>query len=197
MNIWCVGRNYSEHAQELGNALPEEPLIFLKAGSCRTLGPTIHLPSWSKDVHHELEIAFQFNEDLNFSHVALALDLTERQRQAQLKAKGQPWTLAKSFTGACPMSDPMALASLGGLQGVLNWDFSLEVNGELRQKGRLSEMIFNLETLRIFVKSHFPVQPQDWLLTGTPAGVATLKNKDQLIARWGNFPTQNWLVSTC
>lgn len=196
MNIWCVGRNYSEHARELGNALPEEPMIFLKAGSCQTFGPTVHLPSWTQEVHHELEIAFQFDEQLNFKNVTLALDLTERQRQAQSKAKGQPWTLAKSFTGACPMAEGKSLAALGGIAQVLDWEFSLEVNGQIRQKGRLNQMIYDLETLRIFVKSHFPVQPQDWLLTGTPAGVAALKNKDRLVARWGSFPVQNWQIQS-
>lgn len=195
MNIWCVGRNYSEHAKELGNEVPSAPLIFLKAGSCRHEGPLIQLPAWTQEVHHELEIAFQFDQNLRPLMVALALDLTERHFQNQLKSKGQPWTLAKSFTGACPMSAPKTLQSLGGLNSVLHWELSLEVNGQVRQRGRMSEMIYPLEVLESYLKAHFPVQPGDWLLTGTPAGVAALKSKDQLVARWGQFPSQTWQVS--
>ncbi len=196
MNIWCVGRNYSEHAQELGNAIPETPLIFLKAGSCLVHSSIIELPKWTQEVHHELELAFQFNQELHLDKAALALDLTERQLQSQLKSKGQPWTLAKSFTGACPMSESKSLSDLRGLKTIYEWEFSLEVNGKIRQKARMGEMIFNLEILETYVKSRFPIAPMDWLLTGTPAGVAALKEGDQLVARWGAFPEQKWRVQS-
>lgn len=176
MNVWCVGRNYAEHAKELGNDVPAEPLIFLKAGSCVTTGSTIALPAWSEDVHHELEIALQFDSKLNFSAAALALDLTERAAQNRLKAKGQPWTLAKSFRGACPLT---ASVSVGDVSSLRLW---LKVNGELRQDGRATQMIFSPAVLREFVLERFPVEAGDWLLTGTPSGVGPLKRGDRLEA---------------
>jgi len=194
MNLWCVGRNYAEHAKELGNDVPKEPLIFLKAGSCITTTETIELPSWTAEVHHELEIAFQFGADLSFSRVALALDLTERKWQNQLKSKGHPWTLAKSFTGACPLSRAVELKSLPDWETLKTWDLTLEVNGQIRQKGCGQEMVFDPWALSSYVRSHFPVKPQDWLLTGTPSGVGPLQKDDRLAARWGNFPPQKWIV---
>lgn len=174
MNIWCVGRNYADHARELGNDVPSEPLIFLKAGSCLSRGREIILPTAEDDIHHELEIALEFGGDLRFSSMALALDLTDRTAQARLKAKGQPWTLAKSFRGACPMSAAVPLKDLTNLR------LHLTVNGDLRQAGSTKEMIFDPEALRAFVIKHFPVEPGDWLLTGTPAGVGPLRPGDHL-----------------
>lgn len=168
MNVWCVGRNYAEHAKELGNEVPSEPLIFLKAGSAVVHGAEIVLPAWAEDVHHELEIALRFGTDLRFDATALALDLTERAAQSRLKAKGQPWTLAKSFRGSCPMS-----AAIPFVPGPLR--LRLDIDGELRQSGSDEQMIFSPEALREFVLARFPVEPGDWLLTGTPAGVGPIR----------------------
>lgn len=180
-NIWCVGRNYADHAKELGNAVPSEPLFFLKAGSAITQGETLALPEWIKDLHYELEIAFQFGNDRRFSHIGLALDLTERTLQSQLKAKGQPWTLAKSFQGSCPVSALLPLSgSPDSLNGSSEWALQLKVNGELRQDGKSSQMLFSPEILREFALRHFPVVPGDLLLTGTPAGVGPLHPGDRL-----------------
>ena len=176
-NVWCVGRNYAEHAKELGNAVPTEPLFFLKAGSTVTTEEILSLPDWIEDLHHELEIAFRFGEDLRFSHVGLALDLTERTLQSQLKSKGQPWTLAKSFTGSCPLSEMKPLPA-----SVSEWGLRLKINGELRQDGKSSQMLFTPEVLREFALRHFPVVPGDLLLTGTPPGVGPLAKGDRLEA---------------
>lgn len=172
-NLWCVGRNYAEHARELGNELPPEPLIFLKAGSCVVRGERIELPAWAGEIHHELEIALEFGEDRCFRSLALALDLTDRTAQNRLKSKGQPWTLAKSFRGSCPLTPSIPLPrDLSALR------LRLLVNGEVRQDGLSSQMLFNPESLRQFVLKRFPVEPGDWLLTGTPAGVASLQPGD-------------------
>lgn len=176
-NVWCVGRNYAEHARELGNEVPAEPLIFLKAGSSVTRDERVVLPAGAGEIHHELEIALEFGDDLRFRALALALDLTDRTAQNRLKSKGQPWTLAKSFRGSCPLGAAIPLpADLTGLR------LRLLVNSELRQEGSSSQMLFSPETLRSFVLAHFPVEPGDWLLTGTPPGVAALKAGDQLRA---------------
>lgn len=91
------------------------------------------------------------------------------------------------------MTQPKKISDLGGLNKLMDLGFSLTVNNDLRQKGKLSQMIFNLDTLSAFVKSHFPVQPGDWLLTGTPAGVGPIKRGDNLSATWGPI-NHNWSV---
>ncbi|MBX2987072.1 MAG: fumarylacetoacetate hydrolase family protein [Bdellovibrionaceae bacterium] len=180
-NVWAVGRNYADHAKELGNAVPGEPMIFLKAGSSVTTGPRVQWPAWAKDVHHELEWALEFGPELRFSRMALALDLTERTLQGKLKSQGHPWTLAKSFTGSCPLSDWVKLPASEEDQKKLR--LQLFVNGESRQDGLVSQMIFPAEVLREFILARFPVRPGDVLLTGTPAGVGALHAGDQLEGR--------------
>ena len=105
-NIWAIGRNYAEHAKELGNPLPSEPLIFLKAGSCLAQtkstpkGHSIFMKNLDRNIHYELEMALQFGSDLGISHFTLGIDFTDRDPQNKFKDKGQPWTLAKSFANA-------------------------------------------------------------------------------------------------
>ncbi|HEY8271059.1 MAG TPA: fumarylacetoacetate hydrolase family protein [Pseudobdellovibrionaceae bacterium] len=193
-NIWAVGRNYAEHAQELDNEIPNqtdsEPMVFLKAGSTAVINSKeFKIPAWAQNVHHEIELALQFNEHLKIDKAALALDLTERTWQQKLKAKGSPWTLAKSFTNSCPLSDFFTVDSLEELK---NLNFSLTVNGELRQKGNTSQMIFPVPQLVEYILLHFPVCPGDLLLTGTPSGVAALQRGDQLVAELPGKVHKQW-----
>lgn len=191
-NIWAVGRNYADHAKELNNEIPTEPLMFLKAGSCATLASKeIHLPTWSNDVHHEIELALRFDENLQVDQACLALDLTERTKQTQLKAKGHPWTLAKSFTESCPLSEFFAVSELDELTHL---DLILKINGEIRQKGNTQQMIFSMTNLIDFVRHHFPVRPGDLLLTGTPAGVGPLKRGDIVEGEIVGKMTHKWIV---
>lgn len=191
-NIWAVGRNFSDHAKELGNDLPPEPMIFLKAGSCATFAEKeISLPPWTQDIHHELELALKFDSHLQISEACLALDLTARSVQNALKAKGHPWTLAKSFQGACPLTPFFPVENLQNLEAA---EFSLMVNGQIRQKGSPSQMIFGSEKLIQFVKMHFPVVPGDLLLTGTPAGVAALSPGDIVEAELVGKIKHTWTV---
>ena len=97
-NIWAVGRNYAKHAREMHDDVSTEPFFFLKAGNSIETSSKINLPTWSNDVQHEIEIALWIDENLNFSHISVALDLTARDAQMKAKTKGLPWTLAKSFT---------------------------------------------------------------------------------------------------
>jgi len=191
-NIWAIGRNYAEHAKELGNEVPAEPMIFLKAGSTLVFNTAeFAIPAWATDVHHEVELALQFDDQLKISKAAVALDLTERSLQNKLKAKGSPWTLAKSFTNSCPLSDFFAVKNLEELKAL---DISLTVNGELRQKGNTAQMIFTLEQQLEYVRAHFPVCPGDLLLTGTPSGVAALKRGDHLVAEISGKVQKSWKV---
>lgn len=184
-NLWCVGRNYVEHAKELQNEVPTSPLIFLKSGACVNMNRKIELPAWAEDLHHEIELVLQVDENLEFSSLALGLDLTERTLQTQLKAKGQPWTLAKSFLNAAPLSPLLDLQSIRSAPLQSWWkelEISLSVNSEIKQKSSCAMMIFDPFTLLSFIKKHFPLQPYDLIFTGTPAGVGPLRPGNTTLA---------------
>ncbi|SHL19488.1 fumarylacetoacetate hydrolase family protein [Halomonas caseinilytica] len=180
--IVCVGRNYAEHARELNNPVPSEPLLFIKpATSAVDLASPIQLPLARGEVHFETELALLIGEPLSaaapdqaehaIAGIGLALDLTLRDVQARLKDKGQPWEVAKAFDGACPISAFLPLAETP------NWsalEFTLEVNGERRQHGLGADMLFSVPTLLAEMSRHFTLLPGDVVLTGTPAGVGEL-----------------------
>lgn len=191
-NIWAVGRNYSEHARELGNSIPESPLFFLKAGSSATVNSNeIHLPHWVTEVHHEVELALKFGSHYQVIEAAIALDLTERHYQNIAKKNGTPWTLAKSFTNACAISPFFIFKKMENLADL---QIRLWVNDELRQDGSTSQMIFKPQELVQFAMDHFPVCPGDLLLTGTPAGVGPLKAGDRVKAEIVGEITHQWTV---
>lgn len=190
-NIWGVGRNYAEHAAELGNSVPEKPLIFLKAGSSLVEGKNVELPQWTQNVHHEIEIAVQLGDQLQIESMALALDLTERTVQDELKKKQHPWTLAKSFRNACAISQLVPVSNIKDLDHL---SFDLKVNGEVRQHGTTNQMIFGFESLTHFIQKFFPVVPGDLILTGTPSGVGPLKRGDQLAAQIHGKLKMEWSI---
>jgi acylpyruvate hydrolase len=191
-NIWCVGRNYADHAKELGNEVPKEPLFFLKAGSSATVNSSeIVLPSWSEEIHHEVELAFRFDSSLKIKEAALALDLTERRLQSQAKKNGGPWTLSKSFSGACAVT---AFFPVEKSETLSDLQIRLWVNEELKQDGRTSQMIFKFDQLINYVLKHFPVCPGDLLLTGTPAGVGPIKQGDQVRVQLETQLPHTWKV---
>ncbi len=191
-NIWAVGRNYADHNQEMKAEAPREPMIFLKAGSCATVNSTeIVLPYWSTEVHHEVELALKLNASLQVIEGAVALDLTERQIQAQAKAAGNPWTLSKSFSGACAIS---AFFSLRKFEEMSDLRLRLWVNDELRQDGKTSQMLFSCEKLMAYIYDKFPMCAGDVILTGTPRGVGLLKDGDRVKAEIEGHITHNWKV---
>jgi acylpyruvate hydrolase len=189
MTLWCVGRNYRDHAKELNNPIPQKPLIFIKAGSCLVHGPQITLPPWAGEIHHECELAVQLNTNLVPYKLALALDLTARRLQEELKSKGEPWTLAKSFLGACPISHAIEMPS-----DFTSLHFEFYKNSQKVQNGVVSDMLFPLQDLMKYLKSHFPLAPGDWVLTGTPAGVGPLKSGDLLKAQIPGRLVAEWSV---
>jgi 2-keto-4-pentenoate hydratase/2-oxohepta-3-ene-1,7-dioic acid hydratase in catechol pathway len=180
--IVCIGRNYADHAGELGNPVPSEPLLFIKpATSAVTLDEPLDPPFARGVVHYEIELALLIGEELSHATtdeaeraivgIGLGLDLTLRDVQTQLKELGHPWEIAKAFDGACPLSDFLPLSR------VPNWNaltFELEIDGELRQHGEGSDMIFPVPTLVAEMSRHFTLQPGDVVLTGTPAGIGEL-----------------------
>ena len=187
--VVCVGRNYAEHARELDNPVPTQPLLFIKPPSSLVrLEDPIELPREDEPVHYEAELALLIGRTLRdagettameaIAGVGLALDLTLRERQSRLKAEGHPWEVAKAFDGACPLSPFVSPAEL---QDTGRFRFSLTIDGELRQNGDTADMIKPIPALLSYMSEHFTLEPGDVILTGTPAGVGRLESGQQLV----------------
>lgn len=187
MKIFCVGRNYSEHARELGNAVPENPVIFSKPDTALLRnGDDFYLPDFSHDVHHEVELVIRINKmgkkiqekfaSNYFNEIGLGIDFTARDLQTELKSKGLPWELAKGFDGSAPIGGFISTENLN----LDNISFSLSKNGETVQQGNTSQMIFSFEKIVSFVSQYFTLKVGDLIYTGTPAGVGKVNIGDQL-----------------
>lgn len=186
--IVCVGRNYAEHAAELNNPIPEQPLLFIKpATSAVNMQQPLELPKSVGDVHYETEIALLIGETLckvtadealaGVAGVGLALDLTLRDLQSELKKLGHPWERAKAWDGACPLSDFVAAAEVQDWQAL---ELSLTINGVEKQRGQAKQMLTPLAELLSHISQTFTLLPGDVVITGTPAGVGKLATGDQL-----------------
>ena len=184
----CVGRNYAAHARELGNAVPETPILFLKPSTAIVpLSPSFAIPAGRGSCHHETEIAVLIGKTAKDIGVAavpgviagygLALDLTLRDLQNTLKKQGYPWEVAKAFDGACPLSPFIPPEALGD---VATAGLALSVNGGERQRGFTRDMITGVYELVAYISGIFTLQPGDVVLTGTPEGVAALASGDRL-----------------
>ncbi len=195
--VVCVGRNYAEHARELGNEVPDSPILFMKpATALAPFNDHIVIPTDQGEVHHEIEIAVLVREPLHqatarevqysLAGYALALDLTLRDVQNALKEKGQPWERAKAFDGACPISGFVDARGISVRQPL---ELSLRINGDVRQQGSTAQMLFPIFELVAHISNTFTLNPGDVVLTGTPAGVGPLQPGDQLEARMGNLLT--------
>lgn len=191
--VVCVGRNYAAHARELGNAVPETPILFLKPSTALVpLSPSFAIPEGRGECHHETEITMLIGTTLQnaseaecraaIAGVTLGLDLTLRDVQNVLKKNGHPWEVAKAFDGAAPVAPFMAPAAFGDLVGTT---FSLKVNGEMRQQGNTSDMITPVLALLQYISTIFTLQPGDVVMTGTPEGVAALRSGDVLVLELG------------
>ena len=186
--IFCVGRNYAEHAKEMGNALPPEPVIFMKpVTSLVREGEKLVLPRGRGSVHHEMELVLAVGREAKdatpetalslLAGVTLGLDLTLRDEQARLKQAGAPWELAKAFDGSAAVGrfspapvrfDPQAL------------DMLCTVNGQVRQAGNTRDMLFPIPAILAFLSSRWRLLPGDLIYTGTPAGVGPLRPGDRV-----------------
>lgn len=202
--IICVGRSYAEHAKELGNAIPDRPVLFIKPPSS-LIGLEQGIawnPAWG-NCHHECELSLRIDQRLTdetdpeqalqaVGAVTLGLDLTLRDLQDQLKAKGQPWERAKAFDGACVLADWVDVSE------VKAWDqvtFNLQVNDKVRQQGDTGLLIFNIGYLLAEISQVFTLEVGDVVMTGTPAGVAALAQGDQLTMTL-NGQTQDFIWHT-
>jgi acylpyruvate hydrolase len=194
--ILCIGRNYVEHAKELDNPVPKEPLVFLKPPSALIGdGGTVVLPPASKDVHHEVELvarigrmASHVSRDDGLTYIdayAVGLDLTARDLQSIAKTKGHPWSVSKGFDTFSP---------LGGFVDAMHvqdphcLDISLHINGKLIQSGNTGDMIFRLPYLISFLSAIFTLEPGDLIYTGTPEGVGPINDGDVMRAELQGAP---------
>lgn len=192
-NIYCVGRNYAEHAKELNNPVPSSPIIFTKSTSSLTpFTGDIELPAQLGRCDHELEIIVlisssgsdNFHTPDCISHIGLGLDLTRRELQQSLKDKKHPWDLAKSFEHACPVSEMIPMPDNIDLA---NLSLSLDINHQTRQSGSSAQMLFPILELIQFIHRHIPLKANDLIMTGTPAGVGPLEHNDHLSATLEGF----------
>ncbi len=188
MKILCVGRNYVDHIKELNNEQNAEPVIFLKPDTAiPQRGMPFFYPSFSQDVHHEVEVVLKINKvgkniAEKFAHkyydeLTVGIDFTARDVQSKLKAKGLPWELAKGFDGSAPVGTFVPKSDFSDLSNI---DFSLRINDELKQQGNTGLMIFSFDKIISFVSAYFTLKKGDLIFTGTPAGVSAVKAGDEL-----------------
>lgn len=192
-SIFCIGRNYAEHAKELKNVVPDKPMVFLKPVSAVIFNEgSIIIPSQSKEVHHEVELVVAIGktgknipEKDALDYVigyGIGIDVTARDIQQLAKEKSHPWSVAKGFDTFAPLS---AFISRYEISDPQNLELKITVNAETRQLGNTGDMIFPVRTLISYLSSIFTLSPGDLIFTGTPQGVSPIKTGDQITATLG------------
>lgn len=188
MKIICVGRNYADHARELNNEVPTEPVIFLKPDSAILKdGKAFYLPEHLGEIHHELEVVLRVCKNGKHIHekfasayydqIGLGIDFTARDLQNKLKSKGLPWELAKGFDGSAILGDFIAKETLGNLSSL---QIRLDIDGSERQQGNTRDLLFTFEKIITFVSQYFTLRQGDLIFTGTPAGVSAVQPGNRL-----------------
>jgi 2-keto-4-pentenoate hydratase/2-oxohepta-3-ene-1,7-dioic acid hydratase in catechol pathway len=198
-NVYCVGRNYKLHAEELGNQVPAEPLIFLKPSHAAVAldKAIIHLPKDAGLIHYEGELVLRIARDYVpgmtveelVDVMALGLDFTLRDVHNDLQKKGLPWTPAKGFKNAAPLTPYIAFPEQEELEAT---DFTVRKNGIEVQRGNVQNMIFSLQKIVEFIASRYGLGKNDIIFTGTPAGVGPVVPGDSFELFWGDT-----LMGTC
>jgi 2-keto-4-pentenoate hydratase/2-oxohepta-3-ene-1,7-dioic acid hydratase in catechol pathway len=187
VKIICIGRNYADHAKELNNQVPAEPVVFLKPDSAiLPKGNAFFIPDFSQNLQHELEIVIRIDRlgkhiEEKFAHryyqeFTLGLDFTARDLQSQLKEKGLPWEKAKAFDGSAFIGPWLKKEEYK----LNNLNFSLLKNGETVQKGNSEDMLFSIDRIIAEVSKYFTLKIGDLIFTGTPAGVGAVQTNDLL-----------------
>jgi 5-carboxymethyl-2-hydroxymuconate isomerase len=182
----CVGRNYAEHAQELGNEIPEFPLVFIKPSSAVIYNSDdIVIPKFSNEVHHEAELLLLIGKKIKNATIeeseeaviafGVGLDMTARDVQDQLKKKGHPWTISKCFDTSAVLSEFVSKENYN-LKG--NEVITLKINGEIKQNSSIDKMIFNWKELVKFISHEMTLEEGDIIFTGTPKGVGRVLKDD-------------------
>ena len=192
MKIFCVGRNYAEHAKELGNAIPEAPVIFMKPDTALLApGARFEYPSFTSDLHYEIELVLRIGKTAKniaaanalscVDAITVGIDFTARDVQAGLKSKGLPWEKAKAWDNSAIIGEWKPFNTDGA--EIL---FSLTKNGQKAQSGTTQDMIYSFETLLEHISGYFTLSPGDLVYTGTPAGVGPCLPGDTLAGFLGD-----------
>ena len=187
MKIICIGRNYAEHAKELKNELPKEPLFFLKPDTALLKESDFYYPNFTNDLHYECEIVVKINKtgknideqfaNKYFSEISLGIDFTARDLQQKCKEMGLPWEKAKGFDNSAPISSKWIDIKDLNFQSL---EFCLFQNGLCKQHGFTRDMIFSIEQIISYVSKFITLKTGDLIFTGTPSGVGTVAIGDQL-----------------
>ena len=188
MKIICIGRNYVNHAKELGNDIPTEPLFFLKPETAiQPKGHPFFIPHFSDEIHYETELVIKINKNgkhieerfahTYYSQIGLGIDFTARDIQEECKAKGLPWERAKGFDGSAQISRFFINKSELDLTNI---SFQLEKNGAIVQSGNSSDMVFNFDKVIAYLSKFYTLKTGDLIYTGTPAGVGKVIAGDTL-----------------
>jgi len=202
MKIVCIGRNYAEHISELNNERPLEPVIFMKPDSAllRRNEP-FYIPSFSNEIHHEIELIVKIDRlgkniskkfaPRYYSSIGLGVDFTARDLQNKLKEKGLPWEKAKAFDYSAVISEEFIPVNDLNMNSI---DFRLDINGETRQKGNSAQMIFGIDELIEQISKYFTLKISDYIYTGTPSGVGSIKIGDHLEGYIGDKKMLDFMI---
>lgn len=194
MKLICIGRNYTEHIEELENEKPTNPVVFLKPDTAILLKKQpFFIPDFSDDVHYEVEVLVKINRvgkyiDRKFAHkyyqeISLGIDFTARDLQSALKAKGLPWEKAKAFDGSAVIGNWLPVSEV---EDVNNIEFSLKKNDNIVQKATTNHMLWKIDEIIEYVSKYFTLKIGDVIFTGTPAGVGRVFANDKLKGYIGN-----------
>ncbi len=190
MKIICVGRNYVAHAAELGNEVPDSPMLFMKPPTAILNGnKPLYYPEFTKDLHYEVELVLKICKNgrhvqpefanTYYRSVGLGIDFTARDLQQKCKEKGHPWEIAKGWDFSAPLSD--TFIDLVDLPNISSIKFELSLNGHVVQQGDSALMIYPFDDIICYASKYFKLQSGDYIFTGTPAGVGPVQQGDILI----------------
>ncbi len=197
MKIICIGRNYSEHAKELKNEIPDKPVVFLKPQTALLKdNKPFYYPEWTSDLHYETEVVLKVCKqgkyvDEKFAHkyfeeITVGIDFTARDLQSQQKAKGLPWEIAKAFDNSAVVGSFVKRSDVElNNSGI---EFAMQLNGKTVQQGNTADMMFSFEKIIAYASQFFTLQTGDLIFTGTPAGVGPVKIGDRLQGFIGSQP---------
>ena len=190
MKIICIGRNYADHAKELNNTVPEKPVFFMKPDTAllQKNNPFFY-PEFSNEIHYETEIVLKINRNGRhidkkfagryFDQIGIGIDFTARDLQREQKKKGLPWEIAKAFDQSAPVGRFLPVSNFPDLQNI---NFSLKINGEVRQQGNTGDMLFDFGDIIAYISKFVSLKTGDLIFTGTPAGVGPAKINDRFEA---------------
>lgn len=188
MKIICVGRNYAAHAAELGNEVPEDPILFMKPPSALLVNnKPLYYPEFTSDLHYEGELVLKICKNgkyvapefaaAYYEEIAFGFDFTARDLQAACKRSGRPWEISKGFDNSAALSKFIPIASLANPGQVT---FRTVLNGNVVQEGNTRDLIFSFEQVISYASRFFKIQTGDLIFTGTPSGVGPVKIGDIL-----------------